>query len=68
MTTKGFQPMRLEVKADQEYVWDYNRNIRFSSNVDQVKFICTCGATKNVPYCDGSHAALSPKETSGDGT
>ncbi|WP_133153827.1 CDGSH iron-sulfur domain-containing protein, partial [Vibrio sp. 10N.261.55.A7] len=49
-----------------------NKPIKVELNKDQEYYFCTCGRSKNQPYCDGSHSGteFKPKsfvaESSGD--
>ena len=56
-----FKPTPLIMEADESYVWEVDPKISFSCNVDQVRYICTCGQTKTTPFCDGAHIAYNAK-------
>ena len=51
-------PEKLEMVGSVEYIWPVDQNVKFSSDIDQTKYICTCGSTTTRPYCDGSHQAI----------
>jgi CDGSH-type Zn-finger protein len=54
----SYAPKPVDLKAGEEFHWLHNPAIAFTPQTDETRFICTCGATKNAPFCDGAHAPL----------
>ena len=44
---------------------DANEPIRIDPPLDKPIFICACGLSQNLPYCDGSHKACRTTEQPG---
>jgi hypothetical protein len=49
----SYAPKPVDLKAGEEFHWLHNPAIAFTPQTDETRFICTCGATKNAPFCDG---------------
>jgi Uncharacterized conserved protein len=52
------------VKNEEGASWEYRKGLKFDSSQEPTA-LCRCGASKNAPYCDGSHVGLrwDPRET-----
>ncbi len=44
---------------------DADGPIRIDPPLDKPIFICACGLSQNLPYCDGAHKACKTTETPG---
>lgn len=62
----GQPPMAIQTIVSNDFgeSWSFEEGRRFSTEKEPTS-ICRCGASKNAPYCDGSHAThkWNPKVT-----
>lgn len=47
--------LRVEADSEEEVVLLDGKGVEYKLNGRKVFGVCRCGATKNAPFCDGSH-------------